>query len=215
MILMVLSGMQGVGANMAATELLPKAWITEQWNQGYFITALAGTAMKAMQLARSTSSDCAQRSFLVLSSICELAGRQVQLSTRLEQDQVHQLSTGLHMFSVVRWGTADCSVQPCLVLLLLLGASKATLTVECRFLKSLVRSAGSQDGQVLVVMTKLHRPPQQQSYKVRRPGCQDPAQCSVLSTQKRPASRTLPLTTTRPLHMLPATRATQTRALAA
>ena len=50
---MSLAGLQGVGANMAATELLPKAWITEQWNQGYFITALAGIATKAVQLARS------------------------------------------------------------------------------------------------------------------------------------------------------------------
>ena len=61
-ILMALVGLQGVGANMAATELLPKAWITEQWNQGYFITALAGNATKVMQLARSTRSHLMQRS---------------------------------------------------------------------------------------------------------------------------------------------------------
>ena len=198
---MALIGLQGVGANMAATELLPKAWITEQWNQGYFITALAGIATKAMQLARSTRSDCMQRILSEPSSICELAGRQVQLSTRLEQEQVCQLRTGLHMFLVVRWGTAACSVQPCLVLLLLLGASKATLIVGRSFLKSLVWSAGSQDGQVLVVMTKLHRPPQQQSYKVRRPCCQNPAQCSALSTQAPSITNTAPHNSLTPAHV--------------
>ena len=40
---MEVRGLQGTDPNMAATELLPKAWITDQWNQGFFITALAGT----------------------------------------------------------------------------------------------------------------------------------------------------------------------------
>ena len=29
-------------ATLGPTELLPKKWITEQWNAGFFITALAG-----------------------------------------------------------------------------------------------------------------------------------------------------------------------------
>ena len=41
---------------MAATELLPKAWITEQWNQGYFITALAGVHLAGTQILQHDSS---------------------------------------------------------------------------------------------------------------------------------------------------------------
>ena len=37
----MLSQSQAEGG-VGSTELLPKHWITEQWNAGYFITALAG-----------------------------------------------------------------------------------------------------------------------------------------------------------------------------
>ena len=38
----MLAHSQGTDSNMGPTELLPKNWITEQWNAGFFITALAG-----------------------------------------------------------------------------------------------------------------------------------------------------------------------------